>query len=113
VAVTNINNLDGLDAVDNINAADEVIVKSVLQDFLFHTHARAAATLFIGQMAAEGFANVSDGQVRITVESPTIKVAFYHVGSYKTRAHMYEKVSGAWRKISEKVYDGQFSAAGA
>ena len=112
MATTDIDNLDGLDAVDNINAADEALVKSILSDLMFHTHARSQFGLFVGQMAAEGFADVVEGEARITVESPTIKVSFYHVGAGKTRVHMYE-VGTPDRKISEKIYDGQFSAAGA
>ena len=114
MSTTNINNLDALDGVDNINAADETKIKAGLRTLLHHTNdSRFCIDLFIGQMAAEGFANVAAGATRATVESPGALVKFIQTGANKTRLEAYVSVSAEWVKVNEMVMDDQLSAAGA
>ena len=114
MALTNIDNLDGLDAVAAINAADETFIKAGLREILHHTNEQLfCLDLFLGQMAAEGFANVSAGEVRAVVESPTARVQFINTGSSMTRIHGFTLVDSEWKRVSEIVTDGQLSAAGA
>ncbi len=112
MALTNIANIDALDTVLNINATDETLLKSFLKELVHQTRDDRKIELFYGQMAAEGFANVGDGEVRIVVESPTIRVRFYQSGAVTTRCQMYALVDSTFVLISELVQAGQFSADG-
>jgi hypothetical protein len=76
MATTNINNLDGLDAVANIGAGGETFIKAALKTVLRGIRDDRLFDLFIGQMAAEGFAVTAPGSVRATLESPTVKLTF-------------------------------------
>lgn len=114
MALTNINNLDALDGVANINAADELVIKAGLRTMLHHTNdARFCIELFIGQMGAEGWANVAAGAVRAVVESPTVRVQFVQTGANKTKMIGYVKVGDDWMIVNTMVMDTQLSAAGA
>ncbi|MBD3262433.1 MAG: hypothetical protein GF334_12345 [Candidatus Altiarchaeales archaeon] len=57
MAATNINNLDGLDAVADIDADEEEILKAAVKGAAVIAGADSykLVDLFIGQMAAEGF----------------------------------------------------------
>lgn len=89
MAATNINNLDGLDAVTNIAAAGEVLLKAAVKraiQVLANGEPRVAE-LFVGQMAAEGW-DVPVGIVH-EVHSPTFKVEMLKqaAGRYLVRAY--------------------------
>jgi hypothetical protein len=110
MAVTNINNLDGLNAVPGFTADDETLVKAIVTEVLFHGNFRALSGLFVGQMAAEGFIDIDVGELRATLESPTIQIRFYDTGVGKTQVNVYELVSAAWVLRMELEYDGSFSS---
>lgn len=98
MATTNVNNLDALDPVANIGAGGETIIKAAVRHVIkqiAHNEPRCI-DLFIGQMAAEGFA-VSQG-LTYTVQSPTFKVeVLSEVGGQKlVRAYNY--IGSAWVK---------------
>lgn len=114
MALTNINNLGGIDALDNLNAADETFIIEGLRNLLLHNDdPRFAIELFVGQMAAEGFANAGMGAVRAVVESPTVRVQFIQTGANMTKLVGYVKVDSTWMEVTTCVVDGQMSAAGA
>lgn len=114
MATTDIDNLDALDGVDNINAADETKIKAGLRMMLHHTNdARFCIDLFIGQMAAEGWQNANSGDLRALVESPNCRVTFTQTGANKTRLDGYVKVGDDWIKVNTMVMDDQLSATGA
>ena len=103
MAVTNINNLDGLDAVANIGAGGETIIKECTKKVLSKLAMGdpRVLDLFVGQMAAEGFA-VDVGTI-YTVESPTVKIEVVKeaAGQYLIRA--YVLVSAAWVKVGQMI----------
>jgi hypothetical protein len=102
MAVTNINNLDGLDAVANIGAGGETTIKDAVKKSLSKLAQGDPRVLglFEGQMAAEGFA--VEAGVKYTVESPTVKVEVVAEGAQQNLIRTYVKVSSAWVKVGQQ-----------
>jgi hypothetical protein len=113
MALSDIDNIDALDSIDYVNASDETLAKEFLAVLFHHTNDPRSIELFYGQMKAEGFEDVNSGDIRIVIESPTVRVRFYQTGANKTRCHLYLYVDSEWVLTSEIVQDGIFSAAGA
>lgn len=101
MAATNISNLDGLDAVANILAAGETLLKAAVKKVLRNIAEidPRITDLFIGQMAAEGFAPASGTGLIATLASPTVKIELYkqQAGQLVVKAYLY--VGGAWSQV--------------
>ena len=106
MATTNINNLDALDSVINIAAADETLIKSLLEDVMDFD--KRTMQLFIGQMAAEGFTQIQTG-TRVTLESPTVKVLFIQQEANRVQVLTHYLVDGEFVLIGERVLPGAFT----
>jgi len=107
MAVTNITNLDGLDAVTNVAAGGETYIKDAIKSLMHGINDERMFDLFIGQMAAEGFATTVPGALRATLESPTVKITFT-VQTGFTRMNLSFLVSSAWQTVMERSYPGTF-----
>jgi acetyl-CoA acetyltransferase len=114
MAVTNINNLDGLDAVANIGAGGETVIKAAVKLVLKQLAGNDPrhVDLFVGQMAAEGFdlvgSNLTAG-LQYTVESPTVKVEVYAEQAGQRLIRAYVLISAAW----SKTFEGHLANLGA
>lgn len=104
MATTNINNLDGLDAVTNVAAGGETTIKECVKKALSKLAMGdpRVLDLFVGQMAAEGFASVNTG-ILYTVESPTVKVEIVKEAAGQHLIRVYVLVSAAWVKVGQMV----------
>lgn len=104
MATTNINNLDGLDAVANIGAGGETTIKECVKKLLSKLAMGDPRTLdlFVGQMAAEGFASVNAGLL-YTVESPTVKIEVIKEAAGQHLLRIYVLVSAAWVKVGQMI----------
>jgi hypothetical protein len=102
MATTNVSNLDGLDAVANIGAGGETTIKECVKKALSKLAGGDPRTLdlFVGQMAAEGFASVDTGLL-YTVESPTVKLEIIKEAASQHLIKVYVKVSGVWSKVGQ------------
>lgn len=102
MATTNIDNLDGLDAVANIGAGGETVIKDAVKKALSKLAQGdpRVLDLFVGQMAAEGFATKAG--IQYTVESPTVKVEVVAEGDQQNLIRTYINVSAAWVKIGQQ-----------
>lgn len=103
MATTNVNNLDGLDAVANIAAGGEVIIKDCVNKIIAKTAQGDPRILglFIGQMAAEGFVLTKPGLL-YTVESPTVKIEVYEEAAGQKMIKAYVLVSAAWVLVAQR-----------
>jgi hypothetical protein len=103
MATTNINNLDGLDAVANIGAGGETTIKECVKKALSKLAMGDPRTLdlFVGQMAAEGF--TADVGTLYTVESPTVKVEVIKEAAGQHLIRVYVLVSAAWVKVGQMI----------
>ncbi len=107
MATTNIDNLDGLDAVTNIAAGGETFIKAALKTCLRGVRDDRIFDLFVGQMAAEGFAVTAPGALRATLESPTVKLTLtLQTGYVVVVAHFL--VGAAWQEAMRRNVAGTF-----
>lgn len=107
MATTSINNLDGLDAVTNIAAGGETFIKSALKTVMRGIRDDRIFGLFIGQMAAEGFAVTAPGATRATLESPTVKIIFTLQSGYVVTT-LYFLVGSDWAEVMRRNVAGTF-----
>jgi hypothetical protein len=107
MATTNIDNLDGLDAVTNIAAGGETFIKGALKAVLRGMRDDRIFDLFNGQMAAEGFATTTPGALRATLESPTVKLTFVLQSGYVVTT-AYFLVGSAWSEAMRRNVAGTF-----
>jgi hypothetical protein len=103
MAVTNINNLDGLDAVANIGAGGETTIKECVKKMLSKLAMGdpRLLDLFVGQMAAEGF--TADVGTLYTVESPTVKIVVIKEAAGQHLIRAYVLVSAAWVQVGQMI----------
>ena len=103
MAVTNVNNLDGLDAVANVGAGGETIIKECVKKALSKLAMGDPRVLglFEGQMAGEGFTPVTG--LLYTVESPTVKVAILKEAAGQHLIRVYVLVSAAWVQVGQMI----------
>lgn len=75
MAATNISNIDGADAVANVAAGGETVLKSAVTEAITRVaqEDKRVVELFFGQMSAEGFALTAPGLLYY-IQSPTVKV---------------------------------------
>lgn len=107
MAVTNINNLDGLDVVTHIGAGGETFIKNSLKQCFRGMRDDRIFDLFIGQMAAEGFDVTLPGSLRATLESPTVKLTFVlQTGYIVVTSHFL--VNGEWQVAMRRNTPGNF-----
>lgn len=101
MAVTNINNLDALNGVSNVGAGGETIIMAAVKKSLSKLAQGdpRVLDLFVGQMAAEGFA-VDTGLI-YTVESPTVKIEVLKEAAGQYLVRTYVLVSAAWVKVGQ------------
>jgi hypothetical protein len=104
MATTNINNLDGLDAVTYIGAGGETTIKECVKKALSKLSMGdpRVLDLFVGQMAAEGFNGVVAGTL-YTVESPTVKIEVIKEAAGQHLIRVYVLVSAAWVKVGQMI----------
>lgn len=102
MAVTNVNNLDGLDAVPNVGAGGETIIKDCVKKALSKLAQGDPRVLglFEGQMAGEGF--TAEYGVLYTVESPTVKIEVVNEAQGQRLIRTYVKVGSDWVKVGQQ-----------
>lgn len=103
MATTNINNLDGLDAVPNVGAGGETTIKECVKKAISKLAMGDPRILglFEGQMAGEGF--VVQTGLLYTVESPTVKFEIIKEAAGQHLIRAYVSVSAAWVQIGQMV----------
>lgn len=107
MATTNISNLDGLDVVANIGADGETFIKNALKTVMRGIRDDRLFDLFIGQMAAEGFAVTAPGSVRATLESPTVKLILT-LQTGRTVVLAQFLVGAEWKDVMSRTVAGNF-----
>lgn len=98
MAATTITNLSGLDAVDGITAADEALIKDMILELSRYDLGRAVVPMLFGSIGAEGFANTSEGEVRVQLTATEVlRVNFIPQGANKIKVETLKWVDGAWQ----------------